>query len=168
MPDTKRRSNSSATDSVTMKRFAAMHDWPLLMVRAFTAVRAAAVISALGITMNGSLPPSSSTVFLICLPAALATWLPAPVLPVRVAAVTRESSMTRRTRSVSISSVWKQPSGKPALRNMSWIASAHCGTFEACFSNPTLPAASAGAAKRNTCQNGKFHGMIARIGPIGW
>ena len=48
------------------------------------------------------------------------------------------------------------------------MASAHCGTLEACFSSPTLPAISAGAAKRNTCQNGKFHGITASTGPIGW
>ena len=46
-------------------------------------------------------------------------------------------------------------------------ASAHCGTFDACLSRTTLPAISAGAATRNTCQNGKFHGMIARIAPSG-
>ena len=72
-----------------MNRLAAMHDWPLLIVRALTAVRTAASRSALGITMNGSLPPSSSTLFLMTLPAALATWLPASVLPVSVTAATR-------------------------------------------------------------------------------
>jgi hypothetical protein len=55
-----------------MKRLAAMQDWPLLMVRASTAVRAARSRSALGITMNGSLPPSSSTVFLMSFAARLA------------------------------------------------------------------------------------------------
>ena len=48
------------------------------------------------------------------------------------------------------------------------MARAHCGTLEACLSRPTFPAISAGAAKRNTCQKGKFHGMIASTGPIGW
>ena len=43
-----------------------------------------------------------------------------------------------------------------------------CGTFEACLSSPTLPAIRAGAANRMTCQSGKFHGMIASTGPIGW
>ena len=38
LPATNRRSNSSAIDSATMKRLAAMHDCPLLMVRALTAV----------------------------------------------------------------------------------------------------------------------------------
>jgi hypothetical protein len=105
---------------------------------------------------------------LITFPAALATWLPAPVLPVSVTAATRGSSITRFTWSVSISSVWKQPSAKPARRKMSSMASAHWGTFDACLSRPTFPAMSAGAANRNTCQNGKFHGMIASTGPIGW
>ena len=57
--------------------------------------------------------------------------------------------------------------GTRRLRKISSIASAHCGTFEACLSSPTLPAMSAGAAKRNTCQNGKFHGITASTGPIG-
>ena len=48
------------------------------------------------------------------------------------------------------------------------MASAHCGTLEACLSSPTLPAISAGAAKRKTCQNGKFHGIIASTTPSGW
>ena len=150
-----------------MNRLAAMQDWPLFTIRAFTAVAIAAGRSASGMTMNGSLPPSSSTVFLITLPAADATWLPAVLLPVRVTAATRGSSITERTCSVSIRSVWKTPSGNPARRKMSSIASAHWGTLDACFSSPTLPAISAGAAKRKTCQKGKFQGMIASTGPIG-
>ena len=65
--------NSSATASATMKRLAAMQDCPLLIVRALTAVAAAFAMSALGMTMNGSLPPSSSTVFLSARPARAAT-----------------------------------------------------------------------------------------------
>ena len=78
-----------------MKRFAAMHDCPVLIVRAFTPISAAISKSALGMTMNGSLPPSSRTLFLICRAAALATSLPARSLPVSVTAFTRGSSMTR-------------------------------------------------------------------------
>ena len=48
-----------------MKRLAAMQDWPLLIVRALTAVVAAFSTSAIGSTTKGSLPPSSSTAFLI-------------------------------------------------------------------------------------------------------
>ncbi len=48
------------------------------------------------------------------------------------------------------------------------MASAHCGTLDACLRTATLPAMSAGAANRNTCQNGKFHGITASTTPNGW
>ena len=57
--------------------------------------------------------------------------------------------------------------GKPASRSTSSIASAQPGTLLACFSTAPLPAISAGAAKRNTCQNGKFHGITASTTPSG-
>ena len=60
-----------------MNRFAAMHDCPLLTIRARMAVFTAASMSAEGMTINGSLPPSSSTLFLICFAAAEATLAPA-------------------------------------------------------------------------------------------
>ena len=63
-------------------------------------------------TMNGSLPPSSSTVFLRCLPAIDATLRPAPSLPVSVAAATRGSASTPATASLPTSSVWNTPSGR--------------------------------------------------------
>ncbi len=164
---TNRFSKASATSRWTMKRLAAMQDWPLLIVRALTAVDAAASRSALGMTMNGSLPPSSSTHFLIWAPAARPTETPAPSLPVRVTAAMRGSSISRATRSDPTSSAWKAPSGNPAPRKISSIASAQSGTFEACLRSPTLPAIRAGAAKRKTCQNGKFQGITARTGPSG-
>ena len=64
-------------------------------------------------------------------------------------------------------SVRKTLLGNLACARISSIASAHPGTFEACFSTPALPAISAGAAKRKTCQNGKFHGMTASTTPSG-
>ena len=82
--------------SATMKRLAAMQDCPLLMVRALTAVEIASSRSALGITMKGSLPPSSSTVFLMRSPHCAATERPAGSLPVSVAAATRSSAITPR------------------------------------------------------------------------
>src|SRR6266498_5018684 len=85
----------------------------------------------------------------------------------RVTALTRGLAITFSTCSGSISSVWKTPSANPARQKISSMASAHCGTLDACFSSPTLPAMSAGAANRNTCQNGKFHGMMASTGPSG-
>ena len=71
------------------------------------------------------------------------------------------------TASDPTSSAWNTPSSNPARRKISSMASAHCGTFDACLSNPTFPAMSPGAAKRKTCQNGKFHGMTASTGPMG-
>src|SRR3569623_1904454 len=53
----------------------------------------------------------------------------------------------------------------PASRNTVSMASAHCGTLEACLSTPVLPAASAGAANRNTCHHGKFQGITASTVP---
>ena len=47
------------------------------------------------------------------------------------------------------------------------MASAQPGTFEACLRTAPLPAMSAGAAKRITCQNGKFQGMMASTTPMG-
>ena len=101
------------------------------------------------------------------LPANAATLRPASTLPVRVTAQIRGSAIRSLTRADPMSRVWKQPSSNPASRKTPWMASAHRGTLEACFSNPTFPAINAGAAKRNTCQKGKFHGMTASTGPKG-
>ena len=168
MPAVKRSRKGAAMAWWTMKRLAAMQDWPLLIVLALTAVATAASRSAEGITTKGSLPPSSSTAFLISAPAARPTATPAPSLPVKVTAATRPSAISPATASGPTSRASKQPSGNSARRKISSIASAHCGTFEACFSRPTLPAISAGAAKRNTCQKGKFQGITASTTPSGW
>ncbi len=117
--------------------------------------------------MNGSLPPSSSTTFLITLPAIDATDCPAAAEPVSVAATTLSSRRTDSTLCEPISRVWKVPAGKPARANRSCRNRAVCGTFEACLSSPTLPAISPGAANLIVCQSGKFHGMIASTGPSG-
>ncbi len=97
-----------------MKRFAAMQDWPLFWVRAVTAVATAASRSALGMTMNGSEPPSSRTAFLTSAAALDATARPAVSEPVSVTALTRGSLMMASTSRDPISTVEKAPSGKPA------------------------------------------------------
>ena len=140
---------------------------PVFWVRAFTAFSAASAISAEGMTMNGSDPPSSSTIFLSCLPAVSATAEPAPSLPVSVAATTRWSSMMPFTASALTTRFWNNPSGAPASRITRSIISAQPIVTLACFRRPVLPAMIAGAMKRTACQSGKFHGMIASTGPIG-
>ena len=79
----------------------------------------------------------------------------------------RSSAMTLPTSSIDAKRFVKMPSGNPARRKTCSRKSAAPGTFEACFSTPTLPAISEGAANRTTCQSGKFHGMIASTGPSG-
>ena len=73
--------------------------------------------------------------------------------------------MTGATASLGSSTARNNPSGNPASRNSCSISSAQRDTVGACFRMPALPATSAGAAKRTTCQKGKFHGMIASTGP---
>ena len=135
-----------------MKRLAAMQLWPLFCMRAVTPTSTALAMSAEGMTMKGSEPPSSSTVFLISEPAVDATAEPAPSLPVRVAARTRLSLRIPSTLEEEIRRVWKTPCGASASRKMRSISSAHWLTLEACFRMPTLPAMIAGAAKRMHCQ----------------
>ena len=94
---TKRSMNSSAIGSTTMKRLAAMQDCPLLSRREVTPVDTAAARSADSSTMNGSDPPSSSTLLLSMRPAVAATEPPARSLPVSVTAAIRGSSMTAAT-----------------------------------------------------------------------
>jgi Haloacid dehalogenase-like hydrolase len=60
---------------------------------------------------NGSLPPSSSTTFLVSLPATAATDESAGPDPVSVAAATRGSRRIASTRAEPTSRVWKVPAG---------------------------------------------------------
>gem|GEM_PF-6022221 len=117
--------------------------------------------------MKGSEPPSSSTVFLMSHPAWAAMARPAASEPVTVTAATRLSERRPSTWRASMRRVWKLPRGKPARRMRASISRAHWGTLEACLSRATLPAMRAGAAKRKTCQRGKFQGMTARTTPMG-
>ncbi len=151
-----------------MNRLAAMQLWPLFWQRAVTATSAARSRCAEGMTMNGSLPPSSSTVFFSASPAIAATDWPAALLPVSVAAATRSSRRTASMAPEPISRVWNTPSGNPARRKSSSRYSAVCGTLLACLSSPPLPAIRAGPANRMTCQSGKFQGITASTTPIGW
>ena len=150
-----------------MNRLEAMQLWPLFWLRARAAIFAAASRSASARTTNGSEPPSSSTCFLRLLPARLATRSPTSLEPVRVIAATRGSPISGSIEAPGTSSARNTPSGRPACLTASSMPSAERGTFEACFRTAVLPAISAGARKRITCQNGKFHGMIASTTPSG-
>ena len=93
--------------------------------------------------------------------------MPAPTLPVSVTAATSGSSITPATRSLPITSVRNRPAGSSASRHTASISSAQPVTLEACLSSTALPAMSAGAAARKTCQYGKFQGITASTTPSG-
>jgi len=135
-----------------MNRLAAIQACPLFFVRASTPTLAARSRGASSRTTKGSLPPSSRTDGLRCLPAVSATALPARTLPVRVTARTRSSAMASWTASGSTTSVWKTPSGMPTLWRTSSMAFAQPVTLGACLRSIVFPAASVGAATRSTCQ----------------
>ena len=99
--------------------------------------------------------------------AIVATALPAAVEPVSVTAAIRGSPIRRSTCAASRRRFGQSPSGAPASRKMDAIASPQPGVFGACFRTNALPAIIEGAAKRKSCQNGKFHGMIASTTPSG-
>lgn len=98
-------------------------------------------------------------------PAAAPTSRPAASLPVRLTAAIAGCAIRSATAEAGTSSTSKSPGGAPAAANTSAIASAQPQTFEACLSTTAFPAAIAGAAQRNTCQKGKFHGMTASRTP---
>ena len=99
--------------------------------------------------------------------AMVATLRPAGTLPVSVTAAMWASSMRALTAAPGTSTVANRPSGKPASLKTDSMEGAQPGTLLACLSTPPLPAIRAGAAKRSTCQNGKFQGMTASTTPSG-
>src|SRR6266850_5085501 len=131
-------------------------------------VAAAKSRSASSRTTYGSLPPNSRTVFFNARPAAAATERPAGALPVSVTARTCGIAMIGPTAEAGTRSEVKRPSGSPASRKIDSMASEQPETLDACFSRQAFPAIKAGAAKRKTCQKGKFQGITARTTPRGW
>jgi hypothetical protein len=163
--------NSSATAASTMNRLGEMQLCPALRNRPRAAMAATRGRSASERTTNGSEPPSSSTDFLVAVPAADPTARPARSLPVMVTAPMRGSSIRRRmTTGTSRSSTTRavnRPSGAPASVSTRCTASAQPVVFGECFNSAALPAMSAGAANRSTCHSGKFQGMTASTTPTG-
>jgi hypothetical protein len=131
---------------------AAIHDWPVFWNMLRVAHAAAASRSASASTTNGSLPPSSSTVFFTARPAIAATARPAPVEPVNVTAATRSSvitpSLTSGVRSTLETISDSAPAGSPACSATSGSSSEHPVVDGGCLSTIAVPASSA----RTTCQ----------------
>ena len=117
--------------------------------------------------MQGSEPPSSSTVGLISLAAIEATAEPPRSEPVNDTAWIRGSRIVCSTSAVSASRAWKMPGGAPTASKTPAIASAQPGTCGSCFMTQVLPAISAGAQNRNASQKGAFQGSTPSTGPRG-
>ena len=158
---------SSATESTTKNRFAAMQDCPQLTKRPATAPVAATSRSASSATMKGSDPPSSSTTFFTSFEASRATATPVPTDPVRL---TTETGLRISAVAVlrSPTTTWKTSSGRPASLNAPSRFSADWGVALAGLTMTELPAIKAGIANRTICHIGKFHGMIDPRTPRGW
>ena len=161
--------NSSASDSWTMNRFGAMQTWPpLRSLAAFTALTALST-SPSSRTTNGALPPSSSETFIDVSMAFAASAWPTSVEPVKVNLRRRSSSRMAETFfAVPVGSTWTTPAGTPASSSSFARYSMVSGVFDAGLAMIVQPAASAGAILRAPMASGKFHGVIARVGPTGW
>src|SRR5206468_8542099 len=64
--------------------------------------------------------------------------------------------------------VLNTPPGAPLFCIILSISIPHCIVALAGFKTIVFPAINEGAANRNACQYGKFHGIILAITPKGW
>ena len=164
-----RAENSSATDSCTMNRLAAVHASPMLRILASIAPSTAASRSASPKTRNGAFPPSSIEIFSTCSADCLINPWPTLVDPVKVSFRSRGSAMigadTLPEDDVVIT--FTTPSGNPASARMPARASVVSGVNAAGLITTVHPAANAGPILRVPIASGKFHGVIAYTGPTG-
>ena len=93
--------------------------------------------------------------------------MPALPLPGMVTAAMRGSAMRPAKASTGTTTTSKAPGAKPARRNASPKARALPVTLGEWLSTKPLPAIRMEAAARNTCQKGRFHGMIPSTVPSG-
>lgn len=163
------RPNSSATDSWTRNRFAAVQASPMFRIFAPIAPSTAASMSASSKTRNGALPPSSievrSTLFVAC----AMSCLPTGVEPVKDTFRSLGSSMMgfEIADAEAPETTLSTPAGSPASSIVCakyWLVS---GVRRAGLRTMVHPAATAGATLRVPIARGKFHGVMSRHGPTG-
>ena len=135
---------------MTIMRLFDVQAWPTLPMRLFHAVSAAALTSEASSTTYASVPPSSSTHFFRAWPAWEAMVRPARSEPVRDTPWTRSSLISVETCECLAYRLVYRPFGAPASSKILAIAAAERGQISACLTITTLPAISAGAAKRAT------------------
>ena len=164
-----RLANSSATDSCTMKRFAAVQAWPMLRNFASIAPSTALSRSASSKTTNGALPPSSIEVRRMPCAACCMRLRPTSVEPVNESLRRRGSAMIgpETFDEVDVGMTFTTPFGRPTSSSSCANASVVSGVRAGGLMTTVQPAASAGAILRVAIASGKFHGVMKNDGPTG-
>ena len=149
-------------------RLRAQQSCPVLAKTLIGDSAAARSQSASAKTMFGDLPPSSSDTRLMSSAASFMIVVPTSVEPVKP--IFRTSGWVASAWPASAplpGNTCSTPSGRPASC-ASWPSiSAVNGVSDAGLRTTELPAASAGAIFQQAMRNGKFHGVIAAMTPIG-
>jgi hypothetical protein len=152
-----------------MNRFAAVHASPMFRILASSAPATARSRSASANTRNGAFPPSSIDTRRTCSADCSISRRPTSVEPVKVSLRSRGSRMigseTAPERLVVITLM--TPPGTPASVSSAARASVVKGVWAAGLITIEHPAASAGPILRVPMASGKFHGVIAYVGPTG-
>ncbi len=161
--------NSSATDSWTRNRLAAVQASPMLRIFASIAPSTAFSRSASAKTRNGALPPSSIETRSSWSADCLTSILPIGVEPVKVSLRSRSSPISGAiTSPVSwVEITLSTPAGRPTSAIRSASASIVNGVCWAGLTTIVQPAAIAGPILRVPIASGKFHGVIISTGPTG-
>ena len=161
--------NSSARDSWTRNRFAAVQASPMLRIFAPMAPSMASSIFASSKTMKGAFPPSSMEVRRTFCAADFRRALPTGVEPVNESLRRRESARrgSETADAVADATTLSTPAGSPAS---SMVCAKYCavrGVSRAGLRIIVHPAAIAAPALRVAIASGKFHGVMSRHGPTG-
>ena len=161
--------NSSARDSWTKNRLAAVHASPMLRIFASMAPSTAASTSASSKTRKGALPPSSIDRRSSCSADCSTSTLPTAVEPVKVSLRSRSSRMSGSHTAPEwvVVTTLSTPSGSPASLMTSASSSIVSGVSWAGLTTIVQPAATAGPILRVPIASGKFHGVIISVGPTG-
>ena len=155
-----------------MMRSVLMQIWPWFMKAPKAAARTAASRSASSSTMNGALPPSSSSTRLRCSAQVCATRRPTRVEPVKLTRRTAgwaiSASTTALASAGALLTTLIAPAGTPASRSTLAISQCVIGHISADFSTTVLPQASGIATARTPRITGAFHGAMPTHTPAGW